>query len=201
MKTVVINAGPKRKDINAQIAKSALKGAESSNSEVEYVDLYKLDLCGCRNCQICKKEGMACKCYWRDEISPLIDRILDADCLLIAVPIFFTEPTSHYRALIERLIFCMVSYDVGNAFKGKVNVGLFYTVNYDVNYFEESVRPNLKSSEDILKMLNGELKIMSFGNISQNIYNSEDELSLTQKEKQLTHDLQIAFDIGAELSH
>ena len=50
-------------------------------------------------------------------------------------------------------------------------------------------------------MLNGELKIMSFGNISQNIYNSEDELSLTQKEKQLTHDLQIAFDIGAELSH
>lgn len=201
MKTVVINAGPKRKDINAQIAKSALKGAESSNSEVEYVDLYKLDLCGCRNCQICKKEGMVCKCYWRDEISPLIDRILDADCLLIAVPIFFTEPTSHYRALIERLIFCMVSYDVGNAFKGKVNVGLFYTVNYDVDYFEESVRPNLKSSEDILKMLNGELKIMSFGNISQNIYNSEDELSLTQKEKQLTHDLQTAFDIGAELSH
>ena len=201
MKTVVINAGPKRKDINAQIAKSALKGAESSNSEVEYVDLYKLDLCGCRNCLICKKEGMACKCYWRDEVSPLIDRILDADCLLIAVPIFFTEPTSHYRALIERLIFCMVSYDVGNAFKGKVNVGLFYTVNYDVDYFEESVRPNLKSSEDILKMLNGELKIMSFGNISQNIYNREDELSLTQKEKQLTHDLQTAFDIGAELSH
>lgn len=200
MKTVVINAGPKRKDINAQFAKSLAEGAESTGADVEYVDLYKFDLSGCHNCQICKKEGKECKCYWRDELSPLIDRILDADCLLIAVPIFFTEPTSHYRALIERLIFCIVSYDVGNAFKGKVNVGLFYTVNYDVEYFEKSVRPNLKSSEDILKMLNGELKIMSFENISQNIYNTEDESSLNQKEEQLNSNLDIVFDLAFQLS-
>lgn len=200
MKTVVINASPKRKGINAQLMKSAVKGAESVGADVEYVDLYKLDFCGCMSCLICKKEGMeSCKCYWCDELSPLIDRILNADCLLIGAPIFFSEPTSHYRALIERLIFCIVSYDVGNAFKGKVNVGLLYNVNFSKEYFEESVRPNLKQSEDILKMLNGKLEVYSFENIVQRVYGEGDEI-VESKESQFACDLEAAFSIGAELS-
>lgn len=51
-----------------------------------------------------------CKC-WNDELSPLIERILDADCLFIGTPIYFGEPTSHFRALMERLCFCVLSCD------------------------------------------------------------------------------------------
>ena len=200
MKTVVINASPKRRGNNAKLMKSAAEGAESVGAEVKYVDLYKLDLHGCMSCLICKNEGKHCRCYWKDELSPLIDEILEADCLLIGAPIFFTEPTSHYRALIERLIFCIVSYDVGNAFKGKVNVGLFYTVNYDLDYFEKSVRPNLKSSEEILEMLNGELVIESFYNISKNVYSQDDEESLKSKESQFERDLERTFEVAARLS-
>ena len=79
MKTVVINAGPKRRDINAQLAKSAAEGAKSVGSQVEYVDLYKIDLSGCRACLICKNDEDVCKCFWRDELCPLIERIFDAD--------------------------------------------------------------------------------------------------------------------------
>lgn len=200
MKTVVINAGPKRKNQNAQLAQSAAKGAESVGADVEYVDLYKMDLCGCMSCLICKQEGKACKCYWRDDLSPLIDRILDADSLLIAAPIFFSQPTSHYMALLERLIFCIVSYDVGNAFKGKTNVGLFYTVNYSKDYFEESVRPHLKQSEDILKMLNGKVVIDSFENTSKNIYSKSTDDELKLKREQFERDLERVFEIGTELS-
>lgn len=200
MKTVVINAGPKRKNQNAQLAQSAAKGAESVGADVEYVDLYKMDLCGCMSCLICKQEDKACKCYWRDELSPLIDRILSVDCLLIAAPIFFSQPTSHYMAFLERLIFCIVSYDVGNAFKGKVNVGLFYTINYSKDYFEESVRPHLKQSEDILKMLNGKVVIDSFENTSKNIYSKSTDDELKLKREQFERDLERVFEIGAELS-
>ena len=110
MKTIVINADPKRKGIAAQLMKSAAKGAESVGAEVEYVDLYKLDLSGCRICLICKKDEETCKCYWRDELSPLIEEIFSSDTLLIGVPIFFSNPSSHYMALLERLIFSMVSF-------------------------------------------------------------------------------------------
>lgn len=205
MKTIVINAGPKRKGVNAQIMKSAKKGAESVGSEVEYVDLYKLDLSGCRTCQICKNDEDVCKCYWRDEISPLIERILDCDCLLVGTPIFFSSPSSHYMALLERLIYCIVSFKTRNKFKGKVNVGLFYTINYPEDYFEKSVRPLLKKSEGMLKMLHGEVEIRSFGNIFRDDYkNASESLELEEKlrlkEEQLDADLDAAFDVAARLA-
>ena len=197
MKAIILNAGPKRRDHNAQLAKSSANGAKSAGADVEYIDLYKFDLCGCMNCAICKKEENVGKCYWKDEISPLIERILDSDCLLITVPIFFTEPTSHYRALIERLVYCIVSYKTGNTFKGKINVGLFYTLNYSVDYFEKSVRPNLKSSEDLFKMFNGEVQIHSFRSITKR--ESEESGELDEKEKQFSLDLDEIFQISAEL--
>lgn len=200
MKTIVINADPKRKGNNARLMKSAQEGAESVGAETRYIDLYKLDLCGCRACLICKNDEDLCKCYWRDELSPLIEDIFNADALLIGVPIFFSHPSSHYMALLERLIFSMVSYKTGNKFKGKVNVGLLYTINYPLDYFENSVRPHLKQLEDLLKMLNGDVVIYTSGNISKNdnANSSDDEIEL--KKEQFEENIKKAFEIGAELS-
>ena len=200
MKTVVINAGPKRRDVTAQLAQSALKGAESAGAEVEYVDLYKLNLSGCRACMICKRDEDVCKCFWKDELSPLIERIFDSDALLIAVPIFFSNPSSHYIAFLERMIFSLVSFKTGNKFKGKVNVGLFYTVEYPLDYFEKSVRPNLKQSEDLLEMLNGTVVIDSFSTITKTERSSKSEDEINLKEEQLSRDLESIFEIGADLS-
>ncbi|MBE6500954.1 MAG: flavodoxin family protein [Methanobrevibacter thaueri] len=200
MKTVVINAGPKRRDVNAQLAQSAAEGAKSVGSEVEYVDLYKMDLSGCHVCLICKNDEDVCKCFWRDELSPLIERIFDADSLLVAAPIFFSQPTSHYMALLERLIYSLVSYKTGNKFRGKVNVGLFYTINYPMGYFEKSVRPQLKQSEDLLEMLNGEVVIETFSNISKNMKSKSSDDELKSKEEQLSRDLERVFEIAADLS-
>ena len=200
MKTIVINAGPKRKDVNAQLAQSALNGAESVGADVEYVDLYKLDLSGCRACMICKRDEDVCKCFWKDELSPLIERIFDSDALLIVVPIFFSNPSSHYIAFLERLIFSLVSFQTGNKFKGKVNAGLFYTVEYPLDFFEKSVRPNLKQSEDLLGMLNGNVVIDSFSTITKTERSAKSSDELTIKEEQLSRDLNEIFDIAAELS-
>jgi len=129
----------------------------------------------------------------------LIEKILESDCLLIGAPIFFSNPSSHYMALLERLIYCIVSYKTGNKFKGKVNVGLFYTINYPMDYFEKSVRPHLKQSEEILNMLNGKVVIDTFSNISKNDYSMGDDTVKT-KEEQLTNNLDAIFEIAADLS-
>ena len=44
MKTIVINADPKIKQEIGKLLKSAAEGAESVGSEVEYFDLYKIDM-------------------------------------------------------------------------------------------------------------------------------------------------------------
>ena len=200
MKTIVINAGPKRKDVNARLAQYASKGAESAGADVEYFDLYKLGLSGCRACLICKNDEETCKCYWRDELSPVIEKIFNADCLLIAVPVFFSQPSSHYMAFLERLIFSLVSYKTGNKFKGKVNVGLFYSINYPMDYFEKSVRPHIRQSEDLLKMLNGKVVIEIFSNMSKIVSSNSSDEVLKVKNQQLEDDFNVVFEIGVDLS-
>lgn len=70
MKTIVINADPKIKQEIGKLLKSAAKGAESVGSEVEYFDLYKINMRGCMICSICKKKNKeSFKCYWKDDLS------------------------------------------------------------------------------------------------------------------------------------
>ena len=97
----------------------------------------------------------------------------------------------------------MVSFETGNTFRGKVDVGLFYTVEYPLDYFENSVRPHLKQSEDLLKMLNGKVVIDSFSNITRadRTDTSQEGIdSLKLKEEQLSKDLEKVFNIACELS-
>lgn len=76
MKTIVLNASP-RKDWNtAKLLKSAMAGAESTGAEVEYINLYDLNFTGCRSCMLCKRKDVKrCHCYWKDDISPVIDKV------------------------------------------------------------------------------------------------------------------------------
>lgn len=209
MKTIVINASPRRKWNTAQLMKEAAKGAESVGAEVEYIDLYKLDLHGCMSCLICKKmEKERCKCYWNDDMSPLIEKILDADNLIIGSPIYLSEPTSHYRALLERLIFCILSYDNHSSYyKGKVNVALFYTMNAPKDYYETMMKQYLESSAQVFNMLNGEVEIYPvFNTLQVNDYSKYSMAAFDEKNKKLNHekqfpiDLETAFEIGARLS-
>ena len=159
MKTIVINASPRKKWNTAEVMQAAQKGAESVGAETEYFNLSDLVFKGCRSCLICKqKDKTKGKCYWRDDLSEVIEKIFEADALLIGSPIYFGEPTSEFRALIERLIFCIMSYDDGSSyFRGKVNVGIFYTMNAPREFYEQSMKDSLSSIEFLFSYLNGEV--------------------------------------------
>ena len=209
MKTIVINASPRKKWNTAEIMQSAMKGAESVDAEVEYFNLYDLTFTGCRSCLICKmKDKTKGKCYWRDDLSSVIEKILDADTLLIGTPIYFGEPTSAFRALIERLIFSVLSYDDGSSYyTSKVNVGLFYTMNAPIDFFNTSMKDNLAKTEYLFNFLNGEVISYPVCNTLQvHDYSKYNMAGFSQeaKEKQLIlqypKDIEKAFEIGAELS-
>ncbi|WP_298500918.1 flavodoxin family protein [uncultured Methanobrevibacter sp.] len=209
MKTIVINASPRKKWNTAEVMEMAQKGAESVGAEVEFINLYDLVFKGCRSCLICKqKDKTKGKCYYSDDLTSVIDKIFQADTLLIGSPIYFGEPTSGFRALLERLIFCVMSYDDGTSyFTGKVNVGLFYTMNAPRKFYEDSMKDSLSSIEFLFGYLNGEIKsypvcdTLQVGDYSK--YNMAG-FSQEAKEKQLVlqypKDLEEVFKISAELS-
>ena len=209
MKTIVINASPRKKWNTAEIMQSAQKGAESVGAETKYVNLYDLSFKGCRSCLVCKlKDKTKGKCYWRDDLSPLIEEILDSDALLFGSPIYFGEPTSEFRALVERLIFCLLSYDDGSSyFTGKVNVGIFYTMNAPLQYYVDSMKDNLTKIEFLFSFLNGEVVTYPVcDTIQVSKYSKYNMAGFSQEAKekqwilQFPKDLEKAFEIGASLS-
>lgn len=209
MKTIVVNASPRKKWNTAEVMEAAQKGAESVGAETEYFNLYDLVFKGCRSCLVCKqKDKTKGRCYWSDDLTPLIEKIFEADTLLIGTPIYFGQPTSGFRALLERLIFCVMSYDDGSSyFRGKVNVGIFYTMNAPIEFYESSMKESLQSNEFLFSYLNG--NVVSYpicDTLQVHDYSKYDMGGFSQelKEKQLVlqypKDIEKAFEMGAELS-
>lgn len=209
MKTIIINASPRKNWNTAQLLKSAQKGAESAGSETEYIDLYDLKFTGCRSCLACKRKGAErCKCYWKDDLSPLIDKITQAQSLIIGSPIYFGEPTAQFRALLERLLFVMLSYDnYSTYFTGKVNVGLIYTMNASGAYVETLIKPMAKNMEGLFRFLNGTVKTYLSCNTTQvadyskySMAGFDVEKKKETREKQFPIDLEEAYKMGRELA-
>ena len=209
MKTVIINAGPRKNWNTDLMLKEAQKGASSVGAETEYIDLYSLNFTGCRSCLACKlKDAQRNRCYWKDDLSPVIEKILSADCVIIGSPIYLGEPTAGFRALFERLMFCTLSYEGDPYFEGKVNVGLVFTMNAPRQYFETSLQNVLSGIENSCRrFLNGEVEtVAACGTMQVDDYSRysmgrfDPEERRQSREEQFPKDLAAAFGLGAKLS-
>ena len=209
MKTIILNGSPRKNWNTAMLLKEAEKGAMEAGAETEYIDLYDLQFTGCRSCMACKrKDGERCKCFWKDDLSPVIDRIYQVDSLIIGSPIYLGDITSQVHALIERLHFCALSYDdYSNYFKGKVNVGIILTMNAPKGYYEQCYLGKAKEVEQIFRALNGNVEVYAACDTLQvNDYSKFNMAGFSEKrkkemrEKQFPVDLEEAFRLGERLA-
>ena len=209
MKTIVLNGSPRKNWNTALMLKEARKGAEAAGAETEYVDLFDLSYTGCRSCLACKRKGgERCKCFWKDDLSPLLDRIFAADALIIGSPIYLGDVTSQVHGLIERLHFCALSYDdYSNYFTGKVNVGLILTMNAPKAYYELSYKKKAKELAQSFRALNGTVEVLPCCDTLQvtdysrfNMAGFNEAHKKEMREKQFPLDLEAAFCLGARLS-
>lgn len=208
MKAVILNGSPRKNWNTARMMKAVQQGAESVGAETGYIDLYDLQYTGCRSCLLCKKKGAErCKCYWEDDLSPVIDRIFAADALFVGSPIYLGDITSQVHALIERLHFCALSYDdYSSYFSGKVNVGLVFTMNAPQEYFKRRYKAECEALAKSFLFLNGRVEFCaSCDTLQVNDYSKFnmagfDEVHKKEiHEKQFPHDLEAAFRLGASL--
>ena len=182
MKTIILNGSPRKNWNTAMMLKEAQKGAESAGAETEYFDLFDLTYTGCRSCLACKRKGAErCKCFWKDDLSPLIDRIFAADALIIGSPIYLGDITSQVHGLIERLHFCALSYDdYSNYFKGRVKQS-----------FE-----GLNGSVEVYACCDT-LQVKDYSKYNMASFSEEHKRAV--RKEQFPKDLEKAFQMGARL--
>ena len=208
-KTIILNGSPRKNWNTALMLKEAQKGAASVGAETEYIDLFDLTYTGCRSCLACKRKGgERCKCFWKDDLSPVIDRIFAADALIIGSPIYLGDVTSQVRGLIERMHFCALSYDnYANYFTGKVDVGIILTMNAPKAFYNLAYQKKAKEIAQSFQALNGAVEVYACCDTLQvNDYSKFNMASFSEahkkemREKQFPKDLEAAFNMGARLS-
>jgi len=77
----------------------ALEGAEAAGAETEYVRLAELQVGPCIECNACYETGL---CAVQDDYPQLLGKMLDADGLILAVPVFFMSVCAQAKMLIDR---------------------------------------------------------------------------------------------------
>ena len=208
MKTLILNASPRKAGNTAKLLKSAADGARDAGAVVEYINLYDLTFTGCRGCMLCKRKGVErCHCYWKDDLSPIIDKIFHADVLLIGTAIYLGRPTSRYFELLERLHFCSLSYDdYSNYFNGKVNVGLFVSMNVTKEFYDRLYKAKFEEYAKEWEMLGDKVILYPcYDTLQVSDYSKFNMASFDESKKKLAHeknfpkDLENAYRIGQEL--
>ncbi len=77
----------------------ALRGAESQGAETEKIIVDRLKITPCREYYGCLRDG---NCVIRDDMDGIYPRLLEADIVIVASPMFFYSVTAQVKALIDR---------------------------------------------------------------------------------------------------
>ena len=99
MKVLGIMSSPRRQSNTEILLDKALEGAREAGAEVEKVLVSKLKISPCLEIYACRKEG---NCAIKDDMQSLYKKLLEADHIIFASPIFFYGITSQAKAIIDR---------------------------------------------------------------------------------------------------
>lgn len=99
MKVLGIMGSPRIKGNTDLLLDEALKGAKIQGAEVEKLVVDKLKIAPCKEYLGCFKDG---NCVIRDDMDGIYPRLLEADVVIIASPMFFYGVSSQAKALIDR---------------------------------------------------------------------------------------------------
>jgi len=90
---------PRRRSNTEILLDKAMEGAREAGAEVEKVLVSKLKISSCLEIYACRKDG---NCAIKDDMQLLYKKLLEADHIIFASPIFFYGVTSQAKAVIDR---------------------------------------------------------------------------------------------------
>jgi multimeric flavodoxin WrbA len=99
LKVLGIMGSPRVKGNTDLLLDEALKGAQSQGAEIEKIIVDKLKIAPCKEYYGCLRDG---NCVIRDDMDDIYPKLLKADRIIIASPMFFYGVTSQLKALIDR---------------------------------------------------------------------------------------------------
>ena len=213
-KIYALNGSPRSNGNTALILKKALEGAASAGAEVEFIDLIKLNFSGCKSCFECKRKGSKNfgKCALKDDFAIVLEKLQQADGIIMGSPVYFGGETGLYRNALERLFFPVLRYTAppGSAAGKKVNFAFVYTMNIPESAiteygYKETLEKTLKFPELVFKSDPAEVLYVcdTYQFSDYSLYESslfDPEHKKLMRDQQFPLDLAKAFAMGRRLA-
>ena len=101
MKRVIVISTSLRHGSNSDmLADKFVEGAKAAGNDVEKISLAGKEIQFCKGCFGCQKLG---RCVINDDVNDIMDKVIGADVVCWATPIYYYEMSGQMKTLIDRM--------------------------------------------------------------------------------------------------
>lgn len=101
MNILVLNGSPRKNGNTAQLIQSFTKGAKEAGHTVKIETVAQKQIHGCTACEYCRTKG-AGTCIQKDDMQAIYPKIMWADMLVMASPIYYYTMTGQMQSALQR---------------------------------------------------------------------------------------------------
>lgn len=101
MNVVAISSSPRSGGNSDVLCDQFLKGAGEAGHRTEKISLREKEISPCVACYGCRKTG---RCVQRDDMEAILQKLADADVIVLAVPVYFYSMGAQMKMFIDRCL-------------------------------------------------------------------------------------------------
>ncbi len=99
-KVLVLSASPRKGGNSDLLCDQFMLGAREAGNQAEKINLQDKKINFCIGCMDCQSNGGVC--VQKDDVAEILDKMVQADVLVMATPIYFYNMNALLKALIDR---------------------------------------------------------------------------------------------------
>lgn len=97
----ILSSSPRRGGNSDLLCDAFARGAEEAGHSVEKCFLRDYSIGYCTGCGVCNRTH---RCVQRDDMAPILDRMVEADVIVLATPVYFYTMDAQLKTLIDRTV-------------------------------------------------------------------------------------------------
>lgn len=113
IKIVALNGSYKKRGNTYRMVEEVLKGCKEAGAKTEHISLMGKNIKTCLGCMKCSKykDEIIGRCLQKDDMRGLLEKIVSADALIVACPIYWGNMSAHMVKFLHRMT--PLAYDKG----------------------------------------------------------------------------------------
>lgn len=99
-KVLILSASPRKGGNSDLLCDQFMLGAREAGNQAEKINLQDMKINFCLGCMDCQSNGGVC--VQKDDMAEILDKMVKADVLVMATPVYFYNMDAQLKALIDR---------------------------------------------------------------------------------------------------